>query len=218
MATTPFFDLLFDVPDIPPLIFFWLDPSSLALAACVCQKWRNLAQLCRGSGKAKFRLVLADLVADAPLLAWAAANLGKKQLPSALQTRVCTLAALKGALATLQWLREGGCEWDGLTCAFAAKGGHLVVLQWLRANGCEWDGFTCAFAAEGGHLSPLQWARDNGCEWDERTCACAAEGGHLAVLKWARENGCEWDRRTCAFAALGGHLAILQWAREKSCP
>ena len=237
-------DLLFTVPDLPPLIFSWLDPSSLALAACVCRSWRDTARKVRGGDNQRFRLVLAELMADAPRLAWAAANLNEKRLPATLWRGACTLAAkgghlavlqwakenaypvngsvcfiaaLGGHLAVLRWARENGCGWDERTCANAARGGHLAILQWARQNRCPWDERTCTGAARGGHLAILQWARQNGCPWDERTCTSAARGGYLAVLQWARKNGCEWGSSTCAYAVKGGHLAILQWAREHGC-
>jgi len=168
------FDLLFSVSDLPPLVFSWLDSSSLALAACVCWGWRDLARRCRDRGQAKFRLILADLVADAPLLAWAAANLNEKQLSLALQAKICDLAAKKGALLALQWARENRCPWYEETCAYAALNGHLATLRWARKNGCPCDKWTCANAAYGGHLEVLQWAHENGCEWDSWTCASAA--------------------------------------------
>lgn len=118
------FDLLFSVPDLPPLLFSWLDSSSLALAACVCRGWRDTARKVRGSNKLLFRLALADLVSDASLLAWVAANLNKKRIPTTLQAEVCDMAARKGALATLQWARKNNCPWAAWTCAFAARGGH----------------------------------------------------------------------------------------------
>src|SRR3972149_1071406 len=79
IMASAFLDLLFTVSDLPPLIFGWLDLSSLALAACVCRKWRDTARRVRGTKDQRFRLVLAELVADAPLLAWAVANLNEKQ-------------------------------------------------------------------------------------------------------------------------------------------
>ena len=141
------------------------------------------------------------------------------------QWHTCATAARHGALASLQWARANGCDWNEFTCSSAAEGGHLAVLQWARANGCEWNSDrpngcewnsdTCSQAAGGGHLAVLQWARANGCDWNENTCMKAARRGHLAVLQWARANGCDWDEFTCSQAAAGGHLAVLQWARDR---
>ena len=70
--------------------------------------------------------------------------------------RICARAAMYGALASLQWARANGCEWDADTCTMAAAGGHLEVLQWARANGCAWNRADCLF-----------WAGDGSgmCEW-----------------------------------------------------
>jgi hypothetical protein len=37
----------------------------------------------------------------------------------------------------------------------AARHGALASLQWARANGCDWDVGTYWKAAEGGHLALL---------------------------------------------------------------
>jgi hypothetical protein len=110
---------------------------------------------------------------------------------------ICATAARHGALASLQWARANGCDWNEYTCQLAAGGGHLAVLQWARANGCDWDEYTCTQAAEGGHLAVLQWARANGCAWGTSTCLAAAQGGRLEVLQWLKANGCGWNRAHC---------------------
>ena len=109
--------------------------------------------------------------------------------------QICARTARYGALASLQWARANGCDWNEATCSAAAEGGHLEVLQWLRGPiaGCNWNADTCMMAAGGGHIAVLKWARANGCDWNADTCMMAAEGGHLAVLKWARANGCDWN-------------------------
>jgi len=131
------FDLL--VSDILPVIFAWLDPSSLASVACVCQKWCEAARKARGP-ETRFRLILAELVANPKLFAWWDE---KRPLPTPLHTKPCATAAKYGMLAGLQWLRNSDYPWDARTCASpigdAALGGHLSVLQWARKNGCEWD-------------------------------------------------------------------------------
>jgi hypothetical protein len=39
---------------------------------------------------------------------------------------ICKIAARYGALASLQWARANGCDWDTNTCSIAAYGGHLA--------------------------------------------------------------------------------------------
>jgi len=208
----PDFDILFLVPDLPPLIFSRLDPSSLGLAACVCRGWRDTARKVRGNNNQRFRLILTDLVAHAPLLAWIAANLNEKQLPATLRSKMCALAAKRGALAALQWAQGYGCEWDELACVWAAEGGNLAVLQWAKKNAYPLGRNVCAIAALNGHLEVLQWARKNGCDWDRWTCTNAAEGGHLVVLRWARENGCAWNKADCLIVTTNhGNKEVAAW-------
>ncbi len=127
-------------------------------------------------------------------------------------------AAREGRFKELQWARNQGCPWAGLSCDHVARGGHLEVFQWVRSQGLYWGAWTCALAAYGGHLELLQWARGNGCPWDAQTCAKAARGGHLELLKWARGQGSSWSEEwTCAKAAKGGHLEVLQWLDSQGC-
>ncbi|KAG5175548.1 vacuolar protein sorting-associated protein 26-domain-containing protein, partial [Tribonema minus] len=91
-------------------------------------------------------------------------------------------------------------------CQLAARRGHLGALQWLRGHDCPWDDGTCNSAAYCGSLAVLQWARANGCGWNEETCTYAAEGGQLEVLQWAHINGCPWNEDTCSNAARRGNF------------
>jgi hypothetical protein len=119
-SVAPCINILFDVHDLPQLVFSWLDPSSLAQQinfvdggamappqwglcpqlilskerACVCRSWCGAARKVRGrNNEPLFRLILADLVADAPLLAWAPTNLSEKQIPVTLRLGLCNMAA-----------------------------------------------------------------------------------------------------------------------------
>ncbi len=220
-TTTPF-DLLAASPNRTSLVFKWLDPSSLTLAACVCKKWRvwTRAQLAEGTS---FRLRLVDLLHATSTLAWAFQNLNERQIPHSVQKRLCELAARNGRLETLQWALANGCPWGKKTCSVAAHFGQLAILQWAHASGHSrddrlWDEQECAGAAINGHLKVLQWLRANGCPWDARTCAAAAWGGYFEILQWARANDCPWDADTCAEAAWKGYFEILKWARANGCP
>ena len=62
------------------------------------------------------------------------------------------MAALKGDLDLLKWVREKGGSWNPKICASAAAGGQLEALKWLRENGCSWDHTTCGSAAGGDTL------------------------------------------------------------------
>ena len=79
-------------------------------------------------------------------------------------TRACKVAAERGDLEMLKYLREEHhCPWNEEVCRAAAEGGHLEVLKWLRANGCPWTHKTCEAAVTAGHREVFHWARENGC-------------------------------------------------------
>jgi hypothetical protein len=79
--------------------------------------------------------------------------------------------------------------WNEYTCSVAAERGHLEVLQWLREKGYPWNKLTCTRAARNGHLHILQWARQNSCPWNKDECLTKAkEQGHLLIVKWIEEN------------------------------
>jgi hypothetical protein len=72
-----------------------------------------------------------------------------------------------------------------LSCTIAAKRGHLEVIQWLRKHGYPWNKTTCEAAASGGHLDVLRYIYNNGCKLNIKKCAVAAAGnGHSEVLQW----------------------------------
>jgi len=51
-------------------------------------------------------------------------------------SRTPAMAAKRGALDMIRWLREVGCPLDELTCEYAAVNGHTVVLRYLFGVGC----------------------------------------------------------------------------------
>ncbi|KAJ1628800.1 hypothetical protein T492DRAFT_908154 [Pavlovales sp. CCMP2436] len=155
------------------------------------------------------------------------------------------VAAGKGQLGALAWLRSRGCQWASSTCADAANGEHYEVLRYAHEHGCPWDQNTCRSAAAGGHLEVLRYAHEHGCPWDSDTFSTAAAGRHLEMLQYLHEHGCPWDSSicnhaagrghievlrylhehgypwgsdTCYGAALGGHLEVLRYAHEQGCP
>jgi hypothetical protein len=70
-------------------------------------------------------------------------------------------------LHILQWCHGGtGCAWDSTAVELAAARGHLEVVQWLRSHGCPWDRLTCREAAYAEHWDVVHWCRKNGCPWD----------------------------------------------------
>merc|ERR1719487_1474448 len=124
-----------------------------------------------------------------------------------------------GSLASLQWAREHGLQWDSYSpdmCTAAARGGKLETLQWLREQfRLGFGEGTCNAAAYGGHLETLVWLRSEGCPWSAGTAGAAARGGQLHVLKWLREQKCPVNGRLCQRAAASGNLEALEWALQQ---
>ena len=91
------FKLAFTISDISRLVFGLLDPTSRALAACVCKAWRAALPL---SGGAKRRLV-AHVMAERPeLMNWA---LGPE--PKIISTpRLYEIVVAQGTLESAQCL------------------------------------------------------------------------------------------------------------------
>jgi hypothetical protein len=125
------FARLYAVPDLLPYIFGWLDPSSRALAAGVCKKWREAMQQGRS---ARRTLILAELVYVKTTLVWAIQNLNKDDFWQ-LRGKLCAIAAKEGALETLQWARENGCPWDRAECmSLAQNAKNKTMAAWIETQ------------------------------------------------------------------------------------
>ncbi len=77
-------------------------------------------------------------------------------------------------------------EFDHVVCAHFAARGDLATLQWLRASGAQWDYKTCNCAAEA-DLATLQWAYANGAPLLPSAYLTAMGNGHVDVLVWLEE-------------------------------
>ena len=173
-----------------------------------------------------------DHVSSVARATWAHESLGMPY-----DERLCDAAAANGSLEVIKEAHRLKCGWHEGTCALAARKGHLHVLQWMRSlqpasDRCPWDAETCQEAAAGGHIEVLRWARQRKCAWDERACEQAAMHGHLEALQWLRKNACPWDESTVSAALEGPDRhdrddesvpperseAIFFWAVEQGCP
>lgn len=70
---------------------------------------------------------------------------------------VTKLAARRGDLKFLSWLRRKDCPWTHTTTKAAAKAGHLEVLQWAVANGCPLSDEALGSACKKGHFEVAEW-------------------------------------------------------------
>ena len=73
-------------------------------------------------------------------------------------------AAYTSRHAFLTWARQQGMSdnMERLTCVHATDAGQVATLQWMRKHGWNWDWRVCAYAAGGGQLAVLQWAASTG--------------------------------------------------------
>eukprot|EP00611_Tribonema_gayanum_P027248 TRINITY_DN6676_c0_g1_i1.p1 TRINITY_DN6676_c0_g1~~TRINITY_DN6676_c0_g1_i1.p1 ORF type:complete len:161 (-),score=27.16 TRINITY_DN6676_c0_g1_i1:34-516(-) len=145
-----------------PLVSHTLAQYILAFAApsvmvrSTCTAFHTAIEQLHNTARQHRLTVAADAVASPGLVQWAVDN-GLK-VPMALNSCV-----RRGDLNGFCFLRATYDMPLRLEHAWlAAERGHLHMLQWLRQNNCPWDRLTCSSAAENGHLEVLQWARANG--------------------------------------------------------
>lgn len=113
-------------------------------------------------------------------------------------------AAECGQTEVLAYLRTQSVKWSPNICSLAASRGHLDTVRYLReACGCYCYQSTCTAAASNGHLEVLQYLRSDvviegenrarrivRCPWSQNTCIEAANNNHLHVLRWALRHNC----------------------------
>lgn len=136
-------------------------------------------------------------------------------------------AAAAGQMASLEWLsKQSGFKWHGNVCGVAAGRGDLKMLKFLRGQGAEFNDFTSKNAAKGGNVEVLQFCLDGGCPFNnEECCAEAVKFGKLDALKWMKENlkGVEFvgnfgTKITIAALEAGNNMDLLQWLKDIKCP
>lgn len=77
---------------------------------------------------------------------------------------ICHMAARKGQLNVLKWLKEltPPCPWDGRVCKEAARAKNLEMLEFAHWKGCPWNRSECLALISKEPLKPLlcEWVRD----------------------------------------------------------
>jgi len=97
----------------------------------------------------------------------------------------------------------------------AAHRGQIDVLKWLRRNESVDERQLCLYAAGGKQLEALKWARSNGYEWNEAIGVLAATNGDFKMLKWATQHDCPLDAGDCiCHAQECGALHVVHWIRD----
>lgn len=81
----------------------------------------------------------------------------------------------------MNWLKEKGCDFSGITFYAAVNGGNLKSMKWLKKNGCPMNiNTTFNIAAGNGNLLEyfhnigikrhiIQWMQSNGCPLGKRS-------------------------------------------------
>ena len=140
----------------------------------------------------------------------------------------CDLAARRGHLEVLKWLREKGVPWEKFTLeeALSADGDRSETLKWAIRNGCPFGIDEMRVAASCKHFGVLKlmykmMMASNPVvadEWDPSFCVETARSGNARMLEWLRNHGFPWNSRTIAIAAWEGHLSLVKWAIGNGCP
>eukprot|EP00611_Tribonema_gayanum_P011141 TRINITY_DN2129_c0_g2_i1.p1 TRINITY_DN2129_c0_g2~~TRINITY_DN2129_c0_g2_i1.p1 ORF type:complete len:572 (-),score=80.44 TRINITY_DN2129_c0_g2_i1:74-1753(-) len=183
-------------------IFSLVGPGLYIFLSC-CKRWQHAYWL---YGELYMMTAPEHVVDNFSLFQWAV-DAGGGGCPKSAD--LCVSAARSGQLP-LQWLRDGGCDWDNRVCTEAARRGDIAMLRWAHQNLCPWSSDAAVEAARRGDLAMLQWAAGAGLELDSSACAVAAEGGHLETVQWLHAQSPNlWE--TLQAAAWSGQLQILQW-------
>lgn len=184
--------VLYRDPNVLQVIFSWLDPTSLAVAACVCKKWRIGARTVWAKKTDKYRRMLVDVFSGRPELPY---------LLDKAQRFETVLADVIGNVRLLRWLTRNlvgplpsrPTNLRARACALAAEHGMIDTLRWLHATYATppygrsqlFRKDACSAAARAGHLKILRWLRMCGWPWNKKECLClATDRGHTAVAAW----------------------------------
>jgi hypothetical protein len=93
-------------------------------------------------------------------------------------------------------LRSTGCGWSTDACAVAAGRGHLDTLRWLRDGGCPWVvREVCTRAAGCGYTHVLDYVIEQGEVLNAELLADALHRastyGQPQAAQWLREHGAQ---------------------------
>lgn len=121
--------------------------------------------------------------------------------------RIAFIIPQLGRIDMLQWSKKN-FPWDKQTCALAAYRGQIELLEFLRENGCPWDETVCSLATQGGQFKTIKWLRSRDAPWDEKTYSMAGIAGNREMLQWLEDNGCPFDRADYDYIrrVYGGHF------------
>jgi hypothetical protein len=130
--------------------------GQMSVVRFICERVVGFAR--DGDGRAGRACAAAAGRGDLPMLEYLASQ-GYTLGPCLLDR-----AAWSGDVRVLGWVRLRGLEWTARACAIAASRGHLAALQWLRAQEppCPWSSEVVHKARARQHLELAAWAEAQG--------------------------------------------------------
>ena len=160
------------------------------------------------------------------LLQWAHGPFQSDRVP--LEGICYVVAAERGHLDVIKFLREERCKYRGGSSYAAATFGHPRCLELLyeicAENYAQWKPvIVCAFALETGRIDMLKtaWALepavyDAGPSMTFKALPMerAADRGRIDMMEWLLDNGCPWGSYTCGVIAKLGDPAVSKWAAD----
>eukprot|EP00158_Paraphelidium_tribonemae_P006844 Partr_v1_DN27995_c2_g1_i2_m11292 putative Ankyrin Repeat Protein len=146
------------------------------------------------------------------VLEWA---VGRKITPDV--TKCASIAARKGNLEFLQWLKTRHKDEEFAVCVQAAANGHVDILDWALRKGIECQQDVRLEARFNDKERVTEWADKNKISFEvsRRKCDTLAEQGELDILKWIKENGAECPPEAFLQAFRRAQVDVLQWAGEQ---
>jgi len=156
------------------------------LDKCDCELLEIAAWL-RPYPSNKLRDVLADRAArlgSLSLLKWAYDN------GCEIRASACTEAAKRGDLAMLGWLCSypSHITRTVMPCTVAAARGAWATVRWLHVNMFPWDYMTSYYAERSEDLEMMQWLRLNRCPFPMDARQRLAQSNNVDVRAWAQNS------------------------------
>ena len=130
------------------------------------------------------------------------------------KTKSCAIAAEKGHLEAVKWLRKENVAWGENAAKLAAMGGYLPVVRYVLENGFPYTPDCASLAAKRGHLEVLQYLHEKGYEIDEECSSNAAENGYLDILQWLHRNGYKMASNCYSLAANNGDFKTMKYLAD----
>ena len=131
---------------------------------------------------------------------------------------ICTWAVLNMNVACLKYICEHGALIDNDIIITAGKIGHLNHLMYLHQKGIPVTSDVMAKIIAGGHTSCIDYLLEQGYNnYDERVIAAAARYSP-SYLQLLHERGYPWNESVYYEAVVGENISCLKYAYKHKCP